>query len=442
MALNVKQQQKPLPPGSFGLPFIGERPQLLDLDFLMKQYARYGPVFKTQVLGRKVAVFMGPEANRFLLQTGAKYFSWRDGWPPTFKELLGESLFVQDGEEHRQKRKLIMPAFHRQALHNYHETMVSIAQRYTAKWTQRGEFKWLGEFKQFTFEIASTLLAGTAPGAEIEHLSQRFVTLTAGFLTIPLRWRWTPYGKALAAREELLAYIDRAIEERRANPTADALSLLVQTRDEAGVGLTNEELRAQTLLMLFAGHETSASMLTSLMIALSHNPDVLARARAEQDALHIDGAPTIEQIRQMSYLDQVLQEVERMHPPVPAGFRGVIETFEFNGYTIPQGWTALYPINVAHRDPAIWTEPNRFDPDRFSPARNENSVPFSLVGFGGGPRVCVGYAFAQLEMKIMCSELLRRFDWRILPDQDLRMIYRPTLFPRSGLRVRFSPRSH
>ena len=431
----------PLPPGNLGLPFIGERPQLLDLEYLMQQYERHGPVFKTRVLGRNVAVFLGPEANRFLLQSGMKYFAWRDGWPLTFKELLGESLFVQDGEEHRQKRRLIMPAFHRQALHNYLETMEDIAQRYVAKWEELGSFQWLHENKQFTFEVASTLLTGSAPGAEVERLSSLFNTLTRGFVTLPLPWRWTPYGAALAAREELLRYIDRAIENRRANPTNDALSLLVQTRDEQGQGLSNQELQAQTLLMLFAGHETSASMLTSLAMVLAQNPDMLAKARAEQDSLGIGARLDMAQTRQMPYLDQLLQEVERLYPPVPMGFRGVIETFTFNGYTIPKGWMALYMVNAAHHDPAIYQDPDVFDPERFGQDRNEGSVPFSLVGFGGGARVCVGYAFAQLEMKIMASYLLRHYEWEIEPDQNLNGLYRPTLFPKDGLKVQFRRRS-
>lgn len=433
--------EKRLPPGSFGLPIIGERPRMLDTDYMMKMYAKHGPVFKTRVLSfGNVAVFLGPEANRFLLSTGMHYFSWRQGWPLTFKALLGESLFVQDGEEHRVKRRLLMPAFHRQSLHNYATTMEDITRRYIEKWTKLGSFRWLSEFKQFTFEIASILMTGTEPGEDTVQLSRNFVSMTAGFITLPINVPWLPYGRALTARNALLAYIDRAIEHRRANPTTDALSLLVQSRDDDGNGLTNQELRSQMLLMLFAGHETSASMMTFLTMALRQNPTVLAQARAEQDALQLGDRLTMEDVRRMTYLEQVLKEVERMYAPVPIGFRGVVETFEFNGYVIPKGWTALYPINVAHNDPAVYTNPKTFDPDRFSPERNESSVPYSLVGFGGGPRVCLGYGFAQLEMKIMASYLLRFCDWDLKPNQDLRGVYRPTLFPRSGLEVTFRRR--
>jgi retinoid hydroxylase len=429
-------QEKPLPPGSLGLPFIGEPPRILSNDYLLAQYKKYGSIFKTRVMGRNIAVFMGAEANRFVLQNGMKHFVWRDGWPPTFVEMLGESLFVQDGEEHRLKRRLIMPAFHRQALHNYLFTMEAISRRTLQKWEKLGRFRFLEQNKQFTFEIASTLLMGQAP-QDLERLSKLFVTLTSGFITVPLKWAWTPYGKALSARRELMDYIDRAIEERRQHPSHDALGLLIETRDEEGNALSNEELQSQTLLLLFAGHETSASMLSSLAMILPENPHIWEKLKAEQAALNLGETLTMDDIRKMTYLDQVLQEIERLYPPVPAGFRGVAEEFEFNGYRVPKGWTALYMINAAHRDPAIFKEPDKFDPERFSLERNEASVPFSMVGFGGGARICVGYAFAQLEMKVLLSYLLRYYIWELIPKQRLNTFYFPTLQARDGVEVMF-----
>lgn len=436
----INPSNLPLPPGDFGLPWLGEPPRLFDLDYMMAQYHIHGPVVKTRILGRKIAVFMGPEANRFVLSTGMKHFAWRDGWPPTFKELLGESLFVQDGDEHRAKRRLIMPAFHRQALHNYMETMEDITIRNLERLEKLGSFKWADENKQLTFEIASKLLTGTDAGEESARLSQLFTQMTKGFVNVPTRWSWTPYGKALQARDELLAYIEKAVIHRQQHPTKDALGLMIQTRDEDGVQLTMEELKTQTLLLLFAGHETSASMITSLVMLLAQHPDILQKARDEQDSLAIEGRLTMDHIKSMTYLEQVLKEVERLRPPVPAGFRSVIEPIEFNGYYIPQGWTALYWINVTHRDENIYRDPDLFDPDRFSPERNENNLPFSLVGFGGGSRVCIGYAFAQLEMKIVASYLLRHYEWELLPDQNLNIRYNPTIFPKDGLKVTFRKR--
>lgn len=427
----------PLPPGSFGLPFIGNPPLILSRKFLQHQYRKHGPIHKTRVLGRKIAVFLGAEANRFVLQTGSHNFVWRDGWPPNFVELLGESLFVQDGDDHRKKRRLIMPAFHRESLYNYLVTMENITQRYMQRLEKLGQFRFLDQNKQFTFEIASTLLMGSAPGAETERLSRLFVELTEGFITVPLNWSWIPYGKALKARREILEFVDTAIDVRRKNPTNDALGLLVQTRDEDGNALSNHELQSQTLLLLFAGHETSASMLTSLMMMLPRHPQVWQKLRDEQASLNLGDSLTMDDIKKMTYLDQTLRETERMFPPVPAGFRGVVREFEFNGYRVPKGWTALYMVNAAHRNPDIYTNPDTFDPDRFSPDRNESKLPFSLVGFGGGSRVCIGFAFAQLEMKILMSYLLRYYTWELVERQNFNMIYFPTLLPMGGIQVRF-----
>jgi cytochrome P450 len=131
-------------------------------------------------------------------------------------------------------------------------------------------------------------------------------------VTLPIRSRWTPYGKALSARDKLLDYIEQAVRHRQKYPTRDALGLMVQTRDEDGVQLSLQELKAQTLLLLFAGHETSASMITSLVLLLAQHPDVLQKAREEQDQLAIGDNLTMENIRDMTYLEQILKEVERV----------------------------------------------------------------------------------------------------------------------------------
>lgn len=439
MKTHPSSASHPLPPGNLGLPLIGETLSFLtDPYFADKRVQKYGPVFKTHILGRPTVVMVGSQANRFILSSDMHRFSWREGWPDTFKELLGESLFLQEGEEHRRNRKLLMPAFHGPALGNYVTAMERIITTYLEKWERLGTFTWFSELKQMTFEIASTLLIGSEPGEMTVRISQLFAELTNGLFAIPVRWSWTPYGKALQARDQLLAHIEQEVLKRQSEPGQDALGLLIQSRDEEGNGLRLEEIKVQVLLMLFAGHETTTSMLTSLCMALAQHPDVLARARAEQDALFSQGSVTLEQLKQMTYTEQVLREVERLYPPVGGGFRGVVEEFEYKGYSVPKGWQALYRINSSHRDSRIYTEPERFDPDRFSVERSEHKKQeFSLVGFGGGPRICLGIAFAQMEMKIFAAHLLRHYDWELLPNQKLTISSIPTLRPRSGLKVKF-----
>ncbi|MDJ0661136.1 MAG: cytochrome P450 [Crocosphaera sp.] len=434
----MKATSKPVPPGRFGLPILGETLQfLLDPKFADKREKQYGSIYKTHILGRKTVFMTGAEANKFILSTHLDHFSWGKGWPSNFHELLGRSLFVQDGPEHQRNRRLLMPAFHGQALTNYLTTMEQIITKYLSKWEKQKHLTLFPEMKQMTFEIASVLLLGTSPGENIEGLSQWFTELTNGlFALLPLRTGWSKYGKALAARDRLLEYIDQQIEEKTSNPGDDALGLMIQTRDENGEHLSKEEIKVQALLLLFAGHETTTSMLVSFCMALAQHPHILEKAKAEQKGLKINSHLTLEKLKQMTYLEQILKEVERLYPPVGGGFRGVIKPFMFNGYYVPEDWIISYRINSSHQDKNVFSNPETFDPERFGEQRAEHKkTEYSLVGFGGGPRFCLGYAFAQMEMKIFASLLLRHYGWELLPDQDLTMDAIPTLHPRSGLNI-------
>ncbi|MBD2595510.1 cytochrome P450 [Nostoc spongiaeforme FACHB-130] len=432
-----------LPPGSFGLPVVGETLSFLaDVNFAEKRYQRYGSIFKTHILGRPTVAMIGTEAVEFVLSSHMENFSWREGWPENFKILLGESLFVQDGEEHRRNRRLMMPALHSPALANYFATMEEITCSYLKEWAVKQEFTWFEEFKKLTFDIASQLLLGTSSSAEVIRLSNLFTNLTNGFFalnTLPLPF--TTFSKAIAARNQILEHVAQVVKARQQNPTKDALSLLIQARDEEGNSLSETEIIAQAVLLLFAGHETTTAMLTWLVTELARHPEVLHRAREEQSQLATSGSLNIEQLGKMPYLDQVLWEVERLYPPAAAGFRGVIKEFEYKGFYIPAGWQLYYSILMTHNLPEIYPEPERFDPERFSPQRQEHKqYPFSLIGFGGGPRVCIGMAFAKMEMKIVAAHLLRSYDWEILPNQSLASVRIPTNRPKDGLRVRFKPR--
>jgi retinoid hydroxylase len=438
----TKLKHKQIPPGSYGLPILGETLAFLfDKNFIEKRYRRYGSIFKTHLIGRPTVVMVGPKAVEFVLSSHMENFSWREGWPDTFKALLGESLFLQDGEEHRRNRRLMMPALHGPALTNYVSTMEEITLNYLQKWEAKQEFTWFDEFKQLTFDIASQLLLGASPGEDCATLSKLFTTLTNGLITInPLPLPFTKYGKAIAARNQILERLTQIVRQRQQNPSKDALSLLIQAKDEDGNSLSETELIAQAVLLLFAGHETTTSMLTWLCLELARHPEICQRAREEQLQLASQGDLTLEQLGQMPYLEQILLEVERCHQPVNGGFRGVIKDFEFNGFHVPAGWQLLYSILMTHRLEEIYPEPERFDPDRFSPQRQEHKkYPFSLIGFGGGPRVCIGIAFAKMEMKIVAAHLLRSYHWEILPNQSLDALLVPTNRPQDGLRVKFQP---
>ena len=425
-----------LPPGSFGLPLIGDTLNFLrDSQFAKKRHQQYGNIFKTSIFGQPTVFMCGQEANLFVLSHENQYFVV--SWPPSTKALLGPlSLALQTGADHQNRRKLLYQAFQPRALAGYIEAMEDITQRYLEKWAQMSEFAWYPELRNYTFDVACKLLVGIDSGSEMP-LGHYFETWCDGLFSIPFDVPWTLFGKAKNGRKLLLAELEKIIRDRQQGIPGgnDALGLLISARDDEGNSLSVEELKDQVLLLLFAGHETLTSAIASFCLLVAQHPDVMAKVRAEQQQFPPTEPLTLEQLKQMTYLEQVLREVLRLVPPVGGGFRTVINACEFGGYEIPKGWSVLYEINQTHQDAAVYPEPDRFNPDRFNSERS--AKPFSYVPFGGGLRECLGKEFARLEMKLFAARMIRECEWELLPNQDLNLIRVPTPHPRDGLRVKF-----
>lgn len=434
--------QLPLPPGDYGLPIIGETLSFFrDPDFAQKKHQRYGAIFKTRLLGKPTVFVKGVEANRFVLAGENRHFVV--SWPPSTKALLGKlSLALQTGELHQNRRKLLAQAFMPRALSGYITTIEQITQNYVDRWSQQGELVWYPELRHYTFDIACKLFAGLDNGAATP-LGQLFEIWSEGLFSIPLNLPWTRFGRAQQSRERLAQELESVIRQRQQcpDPDDDTLGLLLQARDEAGEGLSISELKDQILLLLFAGHETLTSAVASFCLQVAQHPEVMTKLRAEQQRF-VEQPLTLDSLKQMTYLEQVLREVMRLVPPVGGGFREVIETCEIGGYRIPLGWTLLYQIGSTHQDEQLYPNPDQFDPDRFGAEQmQQQSVErqkYGYLPFGGGIRECLGKEFARLEMKIFAAYLCRHYTWKLLPNQDLTLVTVPTPHPKDGLKVRFS----
>ncbi len=426
----------PVPPGEFGLPIIGETLSFFrDRTYAAKKHEKYGSVFKTRLLGNPTIFVKDSDANQFVLSNENEYFQVT--WPPSTRALLGSlSLALQTGGTHQNRRKLLAQAFMPRALSSYIDTVQTITTQYADRWAAQGQLTWYPELRNYTLDVACKLLVGLDNGSQT-RLGHLFETWCEGLFSIPLALPWTRFGKAKRCRTLLLDEIEKTIVARQPSPdlSTDALNLLMQAHDDEGNGLSLEELKDQILLLLFAGHETLTSAIASYCLLIAQNPHVWEQLRAEQAAL---GSPslTLETLKQMTYLDQVLREVLRLVPPVGGGFRSVLKTCELNGYQIPAGWTVLYEINQTHLNPDIYTKPETFRPERFSPTERPQTK-YSYVTFGGGIRECLGKEFARLEMKLFAVYLLRNYAWELQPDQDLSLVTVPTPHPRDNLRVRF-----
>jgi retinoid hydroxylase len=432
---------KAIPPGSLGLPWIGETSAFFtEQNFAIKRHERYGPVFKTNILGQTTIFLQGADGNRFILGNENNYLEV--SWPSSVKKLLGVgSLSLQTGHQHLSRRKILAQAFQPRSLSGYVETMNAISDRYLDRWLKQGTLTWYPELRNYTLDIACKLLVGLDHGSET-NLGHYYEIWVAGLFSVPVNLPWTAFGKALRSREQLLTEIEKLIRDRQLlatpAPNRDALDLMLAARDDEGKGLSLEELKEQVLTLLFAGHETLTSSLASLCLLLAQHPQALERARQEQSELS-DRSLTLETLKQMPYLEQILKEVLRVIPPVGGGFRTVLQDCEYGGFKIPAGWQMLYQINTTHLDPNVYPDPKQFDPDRFNESRAEDKQkPFAYVPFGGGLRECIGKEFARLEIKLFAARLLREYRWELLPDQNLEMVVIPTPKPKDGLKVEFT----
>lgn len=411
--------------------------------FLAEMYQRHGPIFRTNNFGLDIVYMVGPEANRFVLQSDRLKFSHRQGWGNLFGvlDIFGDGLLTMDGPEHDAHRKLMNPAFAISYMDRYVPLMNRIIRERIATWGERGEIDVYDEARKITFDVAAEALTGLRTGPEVDRFRDVFMQMLMLGMVVGSQEEWETRMAAL--RAELDGLIRPKIAERRARPTDDILGLLVTATGADGQPLSDERIIGHANILLVAGHETSTSLSAWLFALLAQHPDVMARALDEQiELVGPDAEPSLTNIKAMRYLDLVLQEAERMYPPVSNGPRGVVEHFDFAGFHVPAGTYVFYSIAASHLLPEVFEQPEEFDPERFAPPREEHKrTPYSLVGFGGGPRVCIGINFAKVEIKALISQALRRYELELVPDQTLTQYYRVTAVPLYGIRLRARERT-
>ncbi len=380
--------------------------------FLADMYERYGPIFKTREAANEMVYLVGPEANRFVLLSDRLKFSHYAGWGTRIgvEGAFGNGLITMDGAEHADHRRMMNPAFAITYMDRYLPIMDHVIREHIVTWRERGEVDVYEEARKITFDIAAETLMGLRPGIEVDRFRELYVAIMA---LSPVDGDWDGYMTHLnLLTSELSGMLRAKIVARRQQPADDLLGILVRARDQHRDPLSDEQLIAHCNTLLIAGHETSTSLSAWLLYLLSEHPAYTQRVLAEQAALGTDEAdPPLEAIQRMKVLENALSEAERLYPPVTLGPRGVIESFAFNGYHVPAGTPVFYAIAASHLIPSIFADPTRFDPDRFAPPREEHKrTPYALVGFGGGPRICLGINFAKVEIKALARHVLLRYD--------------------------------
>lgn len=430
-----------LPPGSYGLPLIGETiPLALDIhSFYRQRVQKYGPIFKTHLFGKPVIIFNGPEAFTFFLNQ--EYFTRANASPKPIQELLAwDALPLLDGDEHRRRKRIILQAFTPQAFDQYIPLIEQTANYYLPRWEKLGSFVWLTEYRKFSASLTNALFIGTDPGASSEAVGEITDTFIKGFSAIPINLGFNAYGKALKNRDWLLNYIDQAIEQHRQQPRKDLLGLVLTSRGEDGSTLTDDQLRREVMHLFFAAYSGFYVALTLLSLTLAKYPEMTARAREEVNQYVPDGALDMTKLQKLVYLEQITKEIRRFYPINAATFFGQVkQDCEFHNFDIPKGWGAVAGIHTTMQMPHVFSEPQTFKPCRFAPENLATLPENSYVPQGGGPRDghrCAGEDLVTVLLQVMGVYLLRRYTWE-LPPQNLE--FNQDLFPtpKDGLKVKF-----
>jgi cytochrome P450 len=439
----------PLPPGpgfraTFGL--LKERRDPLRL---FQNVARdYGDVALLRFGPTKIVVLSHPDHVRWLLQDGAeRYYK---GWIyDSMRAVLGNGLISSDGALWKKQRKLVAPAFHRAGLEKAVGEVVASADAAFERWEALGEggksFDLHAECLKLTLEIAVRALLGVRLDAGRQRAFIEIIDYAVGCsnrrlmspLPLPMR---VPTPANIRLRRSVRR-LDELIYEMmdgrdRAEGAGDLLSLLLATRDEDGQPMPRRQVRDEVVTMMVAGYETSSAALAWCFSLLARHPEV--RAKLAEEAARAPETPSFESSLALPYANAVLEESMRLYPPAWLYGRHAAREDEIGGFRIPKGAITVVSPYVVHRDPRFWSDPETFRPERFL-SKAEPRHRFAYIPFSAGPRQCLGMGFAMLEMTIILSRAVRRFELALSPDASLETAPRVALEPRHGIRVMLTP---
>jgi cytochrome P450 len=367
-----------------------------------------------------------------------------------FAPLLGpQSVIGLSGEPHRRMRQLLMPPFHGERLRSYGEVISGIVQDEADRWVEMEPIDVRKAMQRMSMRVILQTVFGLQVGPRLLQLEERLVdllemanqpistlTLFSDLLQLDLG-PVSPWGQFLRKRDVIDGLLFQEIAERRAlgdQQRDDILSLLLEARDEGGQPLTDQELRDELITLLVAGHETTATALSWALSWLASRPEVQDRLRREVLEASPPSAGPLESpsLMRLPYLQAVCNETLRLYPVGMITFPRRLEVpLTLAGHRLEAGTTVYGCIYLAHRRPDVYPEPERFDPDRFL---SGSFGPTTFLPFGGGSRRCIGMAFALFEMKVVLSQLVRRFEVELDPTTPL-----PLKPVRRGLTAGISP---
>jgi cytochrome P450 len=439
------------PPGPkdawFGLG-LARRFRRQPLTFLPELARNFGDLVGFRMGPFRTYFAFHPDLIHEVLAGQAKCFR-RWAWQTSvLRQWDGDGLVLSEGDFWRRQRRLVQPAFQPRRFAAYGVAMVAATRRLRDCWEQQAgkSVEIVQTMTGLTLEIIAKVLFGVDVSQEVRDLGQAVAILSDTAMhemSTPVRLPdWLPLpGKR--RKRWAMRYLDETIRRiicaRRVSgeDKGDLLSMLLLAADEEGdgKGMTDEQARDEAMVLFLAGHDTTAAALAWVGYLLARHPEVQQRLADEVHTVLGDRDPTADDVARLPYTVAVIKETLRLYPPAWIWFaREAIHAVELGGYTIPRGGIVYVTPWVTQRDPRWFPEPERFDPDRFTPGCTGQLPSCAYFPFGAGPRICVGNAFAMTEMVLVIACLSQRFHLSLAPNQgeaDLSPLL--ALRPRGGV---------
>ena len=432
----------PKAPGLFQLINWIARP----LDYIEECVEKYGDVFTIRLFGFPNLVFIAhPQGIKEIFAADGQYFevgSTNDIARP----ILGDnSLILMDGARHKRERKLLMPSFHGEKVKSYASSICKITETVASKWEFNKPFIGRKIAQEITLKVIMETVFGFSEGERCEQF-RSLMTDWLDLLSSPARssfiflkflqvdlGAWSPWGKFIRSKQKIYDLLQTEIEDRRANPeklSDDILSLMLEARDEDGRPMDDSQLKDELITLLIAGHESTAISLAWAFYWLTKNPQITTKLREEIDQLGENPDPIA--ISRLPYLTAVCQETLRFYPVVPIAFtRIATQDIKIMGRQFASETVLVPCIYATHHREDLYPNSKQFQPERFLERQYTSS---EFIPFGGGIRLCVGYALALLEMKLVLASIVSKYDFELADNKPIKPMRRGgTITPSNGV---------
>lgn len=422
------------PPGSTGLPLIGETFQIISAyktenpePFIDARVSKYGSVFTTHVFGERTVFSADVEINKFILQNEGRLFE--SSYPGSIANLVGKhSLLLMRGSLHRRMHSLTMSFANSTIIKDHLLADIDRLVRLNLdSWTGR-IILLMDEAKKITFELTLKQLLSIEPCEWSENLRKEYMLVIEGFFCIPLPFFSLTYRRAIQARKRVtealhLVVKERRIEREKGVKKNDMLAALFDS-DGDEENFYDDEIVDFLVSLLVAGYDTTSTTMTLAVKYLTDTPSALAQLKEEHDVIRARKGASValewDDYKSMPFTQCVVNETLRLSNIISGVFRRAITDVKIKDYTIPKGAKVFTSLRAVHLDQDNFEDARVFNPWRWQ----KTSDSASFMPFGGGPRRCPGHELARVELSVFLHHLITHFSWK--PAEEDKVVFFPT----------------